>query len=221
MKAVGPRRLNRVCAALAAFAAGAISCGGDSPVKPSAERPSTPVVVAFGDSLTAGPGLRPEETWPALLQQRARAAGYPHRFVNAGVSGDTTSDAVRRLDSAFVPDTLVFIVALGANDGLRGVPIATVRGNLETIVERAQARDLRVLLCGMETPPARGWEYSVEFHRLFPDLAARYDVPLMPFLLFGVLGNPYYNLGDRVHPNAGGMRVIADTMWPYVEPLLE
>ncbi len=221
MRAARWGRLSRVRAALAVLAAGAISCGGDSPVKPSGEPPQRPVVVAFGDSLTAGPGLKPEETWPALLQQRARAAGYPHRFVNAAVSGDTTSDAVRRLDSALVADARVFIIALGANDGLRGVPIATVQDNLEIIIERAQARDLRILLCGMETPPTHGWQYTVGFHRLFPDLAARHGVPLLPFLLFGVVGNPDYNLGDLVHPNAAGMRVIADTMWPYVEPLLD
>ena len=220
MKAVRPRRLSRACAALAALAAGAISCGGDSPVKPTGGRAPTPVVVAFGDSLTAGPGLRPEETWPALLEHRARAAGYPHRFHNAGVSGDTTSDAVRRLDGALIPDGRVFIVALGANDGLRGVPIAAIRSNLEIIIERAQERGLRVLLCGMETPPTHGWQYSVDFHRLFPDLAARYGVPLVPFLLVGVVGNPDYSLGDRIHPNGAGMRVIADTMWPYVQPLL-
>jgi len=190
-------------------------------VTPSPVESVTPVVVALGDSLTAGPGLRAEETYPALLQQRARAAGYAHVFLNAGVSGDTTADGVRRLGSALVPDTRVLIVALGANDGLRGVPIGTIRLNLETIIERAQSRSIRVLLCGMETPPTKGWQYSIDFHRLFPELAGRYGVPLMPFLLFGVAGDPDYNLGDRVHPNAAGMRIMAETIWPYLEPLLK
>lgn len=178
------------------------------------------MVVALGDSLTAGPGLRAEDAYPALLQQRVRAAGYPHLVVNAGVSGDTSSDAVRRVDEALVPNTRVLIVALGANDGLRGLPISVLRANLAAIIERAQARDIKVLLCGMETPPSHGWDYTLEFHNVFPVLAAEYNVPLMPFLLMGVAGNPDLNLGDRVHPNAPGMRRIAENMWPYLEPLL-
>jgi acyl-CoA thioesterase-1 len=180
----------------------------------------TPFVVALGDSLTAGPGVRPEETYPALLQQRVTAAGYRHRVVNAGVSGDTTADGVRRLDRAMVSDTRVLIVALGANDGLRGVPIDSIRRNLSDIIERAQARGIRVLLCGMETPPSRGWNYTVEFHRIFPDIAARYDVPLMPFLLDGVVLLPDFNLEDGFHPNAAGHRRMAENIWPYLEPLL-
>ena len=182
--------------------------------------PVIPVVVALGDSLTAGPGLRPEETYPALLEERARASGHPHRFSNAGVSGDTSTDAARRLDRALVPDTRVLIVALGANDGLRGMPIATIRQNLATIIETAQGRGIRVLLCGMETPPSRGWSYTVDFHRIFPDLAARYNVPLMPFLLDGVALLPDYNLEDGFHPNAAGHRRMAANIWPYLEPLL-
>lgn len=218
MSSAGGGRLSRI-AVVAAGLTLLVSCG-ESSVTPSPVDPVRPVVVAFGDSLTAGPGLREDETYPALLQRRARQAGYPHVFLNAGVSGDTTADAVGRLEAALVPDARVFIVALGANDGLRGVPIATIRRNLEIIIDRAQSRQLRVLLCGMETPPTHGWQYSVDFHRLFPELAGRYGVPLMPFLLFGVAGDPDFNLGDRVHPNAAGMRVIAETMWPYVEPLL-
>jgi acyl-CoA thioesterase I len=197
------------------------SCGSDTPAGPSPAGSVTPLVVALGDSLTAGPGLSATEAYPSLLQQRARAAGYPHLFVNAGVSGDTSQDAVRRLDTVLVPDTRVLIVALGANDGLDGLPISTIRGNLEIIIERAKARNIRVLLCGMETPPTHGFRYTVDFHRVFPELAGRYGVPLMPFLLLGVAGDPDLNLGDRVHPNAAGMRVIAETMWPYLEPLLK
>ena len=198
------------------------ACGGNASISPSdVSQPAvTPIVVALGDSLTAGPGLRPEEAYPALLQDRIRSAGYPHRVVNAGVSGDTSADALRRLDAALVPDTSVLIVAIGANDGLRQVPVATIRRNLSEIIERAQGRNVKVLLCGMETPPVNGWQYTVDFHKIFPDVAATHNVPLMPFLLRGVAGDPEYNLGDRVHPNAAGMKVIANTMWPYLEPLL-
>jgi acyl-CoA thioesterase-1 len=179
-----------------------------------------PVVVVLGDSLTAGPGLRPDEAYPALLQQKAVAAGYPHRIVNAGVSGDTTSDALGRLDRALEPEARVLIIALGANDGLRHVPIEQIHSNLARIIEAGQERGLRILLCGMETPPSHGWQYTLDFHRVFPELAERYDLPLMPFLLGGVVGKPELNLGDLAHPNPAGMRVIADAMWPYLEPLL-
>ena len=203
-----------ICAILLA----AIACETGAPTQPRAGEP--PVIVALGDSLTAGPGLRAEETMPARLQERVRAAGYPHVVVNAGVSGDTTADAVARLDRALVPRASVLIIALGANDGLRGVPIATVRRNLEIIIERGQQRGLEVLLCGMETLPNRGWDYALDFHRIYPDLAERYKLPLMPFLLADVVGRAELNLEDGWHPNAAGARVMANNIWPYLEPLL-
>jgi acyl-CoA thioesterase I len=214
-----------VALAPGAVLAALMACGGGTVTRPDeiggapAGGP-VPIVVALGDSLTAGPGLRPEDTYPSRLQERVDARGYPHRIVNAGVSGDTTAGALRRLDAALVPGTRVLIVALGANDGLRGVPVGEVRSNLSRIVERAQARSIHVLLCGMETPPTRGWQYTLDFHRVFPDLAARYTVPLMPFLLAGVVGDRDHNLEDGLHPNAAGARRIADNMWPYLEPLL-
>ena len=200
------------------------ACGGErrssSAAGPDEVRP-TPIVVALGDSLTAGPGVAADATYPAVLQDRIRAEGYPHRVINAGVSGDTSADALRRLDAALVENTAVLIVALGANDGLRGVPVAQMKRNLSEIIRRAKSDEIRVLLCGMETPPTRGWDYTVAFHRAFPELAAEYEVPLVPFLLTGVVGNPDLNLGDRIHPNAAGARRIAETIWPYLEPLLQ
>jgi acyl-CoA thioesterase I len=178
-------------------------------------------VVALGDSLTAGPGLGRNETFPADLQRHAAAAGYPHRIINAGVSGDTSTDIVARFDRDVVATTRVLILAAGANDGLQGVPVAMLRRNLSDMIERAQRRGIRILLCGMETPPTRGFDYTIAFHRLFPELASTYNVPLMPFLLTGVVGVPEYNLGDRVHPNARGAQIIADNVWPYLEPLLK
>ena len=200
-------------------------CGGDSdqpgsaPTSPGSS--TVPVVVVLGDSLTAGPLLSQSQAYPALLESRARSAGYPHRFINAGVSGDTTADALRRFDNAIHQDTRVLVVALGANDGLQGVPINTIKSNLRQILDRARARNLKVLLAGMETPPSNGFQYSVDFHFIFPDIAREYEVPLMPFLLEGVFGNRELNLPDGLHPNAAGMRVIAETMWPYLEPLLQ
>jgi acyl-CoA thioesterase-1 len=157
---------------------------------------------------------------PARLQEQVRAAGLPHVVVNAGVSGDTTTDGVARLDRALVPGTTVLVLALGANDGLRGVPIATIRRNLETIIERAKGRQIKVLLCGMETLPNGGFDYALDFHHIYPDLAQRYTIPLMPFLLVDVIGRPELNLPDGWHPNAAGARVIARNIWPYLEPLL-
>lgn len=208
--------------ALVAFAMVLLAaCGGSSGSSPTGPAPAvTPIVVVLGDSLTAGPLLRTEDAYPALLQERARAAGFPHRVVNAGVLGDTTADGLRRLDAALHPDTRVLVVALGANDGIAGVATDTVKQNLRQIIERARARSIRVLLAGMESLPTHGLEYVVRFHNIFPDLAREFELPLMPFLLEGVFGRPELNLPDGFHPNAAGMRVIASEMWPYLEPLL-
>jgi acyl-CoA thioesterase-1 len=199
------------------LALGAMGCSGDSPTGPSA---GTPIIVAFGDSLTSGPGLKPEQTYPALLQQRIAAAGKHYRVVNAGVSGDTTSEALQRIDKALVPDTGILILAIGINDGLRGLRVATIEQNISAMIERARARDIKVLLCGMEAPPVNGFTYTIEFHRMFTRLAERYNVPLVPFFLIGIVGNDELNLDDTLHPNEAGHRVIADTIWPYLRPLL-
>jgi acyl-CoA thioesterase-1 len=178
-------------------------------------------IVALGDSLTAGKGLDDDEAYPAILERMLKSAGLPFAVKNHGVSGDTSADAVRRLEAALAESPAIMIVALGANDGLRGVPVAQVRRNLETIVEAAQARKVSVLLCGMEALPVNGWEYTLEFHRLFPVLAEKYQVPLVPFILKGVLGNPRLVQDDHVHPNAAGAAIIAQTIWPYLRPIAE
>ena len=213
----------RAAHALVALAlVGVVSCGDDSTNPPTNPGPAAnaPVVVVLGDSLTAGPGLRTEDAYPALLQERARSADLPHRFVNAGVSGDTTADALRRIDAALVPETRVLVVALAANDGIVGVPVDTVKQNLRQIIQRARTRNISVLLAGMESAPTHGVDYSVRFHNIFPELAAEFNVRLMPFLLQNVLGRPDLNLPDGIHPNAAGMRVISTEMWPFLEPLL-
>ena len=205
--------------ACAVLSATALACSSsNTPTTPATT--DAPKVVVLGDSLTAGPGLRNDETMPARLQEHVRAAGLPHTVVNAGVSGDTTGDAVGRLDRALVSDATVLVIALGANDGLRGVPIATVRRNLETIIQRARGRQMKILLCGMETLPNRGFEYALDFHQIFPDLAQQYNIPLMPFLLIDVVGRAELNLPDGWHPNAEGARVMARNIWPHLEPLL-
>jgi len=182
-----------------------------------AERPR---IVALGDSLTAGRGIGSASAFPAILQQRVDEAGLEYTVVNAGVSGDTTTGAVRRLERALEGDVRILIIALGANDGLRGVPIEQLKSNLSRIIEAAQARGITVLLCGMETLPIRGWDYTVAFHNAYRDLAQRYGVTLVPFILMNVIGKPELMQPDRAHPNAAGARVIAENIWPYLQPLL-
>jgi acyl-CoA thioesterase-1 len=201
-----------------ALAVSTIACNGQSsPVAPDA---GTPAIVAFGDSLTSGPGLRPEQTYSALLQSRVSDAGHKYRVVNAGVSGDTSTEALRRFDAALTADASIVIIAIGINDGLRGVPVATVERNVAAMIERAQARRIRVLLCAMEAPPIGGLAYTLDFHRIFTRLSERFNVPLVPFFLIGIVGNDELNLDDTLHPNAAGHKVIAETIWPYLRPML-
>jgi acyl-CoA thioesterase-1 len=175
-------------------------------------------IVVLGDSLAVSP--TPPESFPAHLHRRVEAAGLPWTVVNAGVRGDTTAGGLRRFSEAVPGDTHILVLALGANDGLRGVPVSTITSNLSQIIERAQERGIRVLLCGMETPPSGGWEYTLAFHRIFPVLATRYGLPLVPFLLAGVALNAALNGPDHVHPNAEGARRIAETVWTYLEPMI-
>jgi acyl-CoA thioesterase-1 len=200
------------------FAAAAVAC--NSQASPAAPDGGVPVVVALGDSLTSGPGLRPQETYPSLLQKRISDAGRNYNVTNAGVSGDTSSQALARFDEALVPGTRILVLAIGINDGLRGVPIESVERNISTMIERAQSRGIRVLLCAMEAPPVRGFGYTLQFHQLFVGLAERHSVPLVPFFLAGIIGNDTLDLNETLHPNAAGHRIIADTIWPHLRPML-
>jgi acyl-CoA thioesterase I len=175
-------------------------------------------VIVLGDSLAVYPSR--DRSFPAVLQDRLSEREWPWTVTNAGVNGNTTADGLRRLDEVLRGDVAVLVLALGANDGLRGIDISTIESNLSAIITRAQARGVKVLLCGMETPPIRGWAYTLAFHRLFVGLAAEHGVALVPFLLAGVALNPDLNGPDGIHPNAAGARRIADTVWPYLEPLL-
>jgi len=205
----------------------ASACSGSRPAQPAPEAAAPPSdaaaplaamkVVALGDSLTAGLGLDPSEAYPALLEARLRAAGFPVVVVNAGVSGDTTAGGLRRVDWALDASVKVMIVALGGNDGLRGLPAAEMTRNLSGIIERAQARHVTVILAGMEAPPNLGPEYTAAFRQVYRDLAAQYRVAFLPFLLAGVAGDPALNQSDGIHPNAAGARKVADLLWPYVE----
>jgi acyl-CoA thioesterase I len=180
-----------------------------------------PRIVFLGDSLTAGLGLPVSAAYPSLLQQRLNQAGMHFQVVNAGVSGDTSADALSRLDWALEGDVRVLIVALGGNDGLRGLPAEQLRDNLAAIVERAQARGITVVLAGMEAPPNYGRDYIVSFHKVYPALAATYHLALIPFLLQNVAGIDTLNQRDGIHPTAAGARIVADNVWAVLKPVVE
>jgi acyl-CoA thioesterase-1 len=182
---------------------------------------SRPRVVALGDSLTAGLGLPLAESYPSVLQGVMTAAGYDYEVVNAGVSGDTTAGGLRRLEWVLEGDVRVLIVALGANDGLRGLSIEQMRGNLAAMIELAKSREIEVLLAGMEALPNLGAEYTTAFRGVYLDLADQYRVRLLPFLLAGVAGDPSLNQADGIHPNAEGARRVADLVWSALEPILQ
>jgi acyl-CoA thioesterase-1 len=176
--------------------------------------------VALGDSLTAGYGIGESLAFPAVLQSRLDSEGYDYQVINAGVSGATSQAALARVNAALAGDVRILILALGVNDGLRRVPVEAVGANLARIIETAQARRIAVLLCGMEAPPIYGQPYTAAFHRLYQDLAARYQVELVPFVMLSLLGRPDRLLPDRLHPNAAGAQAIAEQLWPYLKPLL-
>lgn len=178
------------------------------------------VIVALGDSLTDGLGVARDEAYPARLEARLAREGYDYHVVNAGVSGDTSAGGLRRLDWVLRANPEIVIVALGANDGLRGQPVAALRDNLVAIVRRLRASGARVLLTGMRVPTNYGAAYTRDFAAVFPDVAHRTNVTLVPFLLEGVAGEARFNQADGLHPNAQGHQMIADHLWPHVRAML-
>ena len=182
---------------------------------------SLPRIVFLGDSLTAGLGLTPPDYVTALIQARLDRDGYRYRVVNAGVSGDTSAGGLSRLDWSLEGNVAVLVVELGANDGLRGLPVPQMKRNLGEIITRAKQRGIKVILTGMEAPPNYGAAYTSEFRQAFRDLAGEHDVVFMPFYLDGVAGIARLNQGDGIHPNAAGSRIIEQAVWRVLEPELE
>jgi len=180
-------------------------------------------VVVLGDSITAGYGLDPEQAYPALLQQQIDAAKLPFTVVNAGVSGDTTADGLRRVDWALDAGADVLVVALGANDGLRGIPPKRTEENLFKIIQRARAKcpGIAVIVAGMQMPGNMGREFVEQFRTLFPRVAAENDAVLVPFLLEGVGGMTELNQPDRIHPTAEGQKRVALNVWKVLQKVLE
>lgn len=179
-----------------------------------------PEVLAFGDSLTAGYGLPAAEAFPARLEARLEDEGFGVKIVNAGVSGDTTTDGLARLDWALADKPDCVILALGANDALRGIDPKIVRANLDKMIDKIQAAGAKVLLLGMLAPANWGAEYEHDFDAIYPDLAKAHGVPLYPFFLEGVAMNPALNQPDGMHPNARGVAVMVDRIAPLVAKML-
>ncbi len=179
-------------------------------------------VVAFlGDSLTAGPGLSTKETFPAIIQQKITGAELPWIVQNSGVSGDTTSLALSRLNWALKPNPKVLVVALGSNDGMRGLSLEIMEKNIREIVARAQQRGIKVILIGQKLPLNFPADYRRRFAAVYPRIARQYRIPLVPFMLEGVALNEQFVLEDGVHPNADGAKKIAENVWPVLVSQIE
>lgn len=209
-----PQGLPRLIAALICVLP-LVATGGHAPAA------EPPVIVAFGNSLTAGLGVPLEQSYPARLERRLRAAGYPHQVVNAGVSGDTTAGGLRRVGAVLAHQPTIVIVELGANDGLRGIGLAQIRKNLGQIIRRLQAANVTVVLAGMKLPPNYGPTYTDTFAAMYADLAKQYGAVLIPFFLDGVAAQPELNQPDGIHPTADGYGIIVDRIWPLLIPLLD
>jgi acyl-CoA thioesterase-1 len=180
-------------------------------------------VLFFGNSLTAGYGLDPSESFPSLIQQKIDSTHLNYKSVNAGVSGETSAGGNARIDWILKQPVDVFVLELGANDGLRGIPVAETRKNLQSIIDKVKAKNPQVelVLAGMQVPPNMGQKYADEFRKMFPDLAEKNDMVLVPFLLEGVGGVRALNQADAIHPTAEGARIVAQNVWSVLEPVLK
>ena len=187
---------------------------------PSYANDERPRIVAFGDSLTAGFGVAPENAYPARLQRRLDEQGVRYRVINAGVSGDTTAGGLRRVEWVLKSRPEVVILELGANDGLRGLNLEQTKANLERIIQRCQQASVDVVLAGMKLPPNYGADYIKRFEAMYPALAKQYRLTLIPFFLDGVAGSSSLNQADGIHPTSEGYRIIADKVFQTVKPLL-
>jgi acyl-CoA thioesterase I len=180
------------------------------------------VVLIVGDSLSAGYGISIPENWPTLLQKRIATAGFPHRVVNASISGDTTSGGLARLPGALSRNSpSIVIIGLGGNDGLRALPLTEIRRNLSRMIQLSQEAGAQVVLAGIHIPPNYGPAYTGAFHEIYHELAAKYGTGLIPFILEGIALNPALMQADRIHPTASAQPVIVENVWPALAPLLD
>ncbi len=218
---------------------GMISCGNSTSKKTEEQSPnelkakteieneiseisSEKTILFFGNSLTAGYGLDTKESFPSLIQDRLDSLELKYTVINAGLSGETTAGGKNRLSWVLKQKVDIFVLELGANDGLRGIPLDETRNNLQTIIDavREKNSETKIILAGMQIPPNMGQEYTKEFRTIFPDLAKKNNLQLIPFLLDGVAGNPDLNLPDGIHPTAEGQKIVRENVWVILEGLL-
>ncbi|MGC1242653.1 MAG: arylesterase [Chryseosolibacter sp.] len=180
------------------------------------------VILFFGDSLTAGYGLSPEDAFPAVVEKKCIKNGTPCKVINAGLSGETSAGGLSRIDWILRQPIDVFVLELGANDGLRGLPLDQTRKNLQSIIDKVKAKNpgVKVVIAGMMVPPNLGPEYTTSFQKIFPELAKKNNAALIPFLLQDVAGYEKLNLGDGIHPNQEGHRIVAENVYKVLGPLL-
>ena len=191
----------------------------------SALDPSTATkktIVFLGDSLSAGTGVKPQEAFPAIVEEKIRANGLPFEVVNAGLGGDTTAGGLRRIDWLLQREIDVLVLELGGNDGLRGLPVANIKANLQAMIAKARAKNpaVKIVVAGMQMPPNLGGDYAEQFRKVFFDVARENDAVMIPFLLEGVGGTRELNQADMIHPNPRGHQIVADVVWKTLEPLL-
>ena len=172
-------------------------------------------ILFFGNSITAGYGLEPNEAFPALIQDIIDSLHLPYKVINAGVSGETTSGGMGRIDWILRQPVDVFVLELGGNDGLRGIPLTVTRSNLQAIIDKVKAKypSVKIVLAGMQIPPNLGQDYTSEFKKIYPELATKNNVSIIPFLLQGVGGDPKLNQDDGIHPNKVGEKIVAENVW--------
>ncbi|MHB8481670.1 MAG: arylesterase [Nitrospiria bacterium] len=183
-------------------------------------KPSPRLIVAFGDSLTAGYGVALAEAYPALLEQKLKKENYPYRVLNAGISGDTTTGGLARINEVIKQKPEIVILELGANDGLRGTRLDIIQNNLSQMIERLRKKKIKVLLAGMKLPPNYGPEYTAGFHRIYLSVSKKYRIPVIPFFLEGTAIKESLNQADGLHPTPEGYKIVTDNLWPYLIPLL-
>ena len=179
-------------------------------------------IVFFGNSLTAGYGLSPSQAFPAIIQKKIDSLGLSYQVVNAGVSGETSSGGNTRVDWILKQQVDIFILELGANDGLRGIPLAETRKSLQSIIDKVRSKypESKLVFAGMQVPPNMGQTYSTEFRNIYTELATKNSMTLIPFILEGVGGEPQLNQEDGIHPTAEGHKIVADNIWRQLKPLL-
>jgi len=194
-----------------------LSITAQNPASPQ----TRPIILAFGDSLTAGYGVQPAAAYPARLQKKLETMGSKYRVVNMGISGDTSAGGRARMKAALEQKPSIVILELGANDGLRGLPIAQMQMNLEQMIQDFQKAGAKVVLAGMTLPRNYGDAYVKSFEDVFRNLARKYDLHLIPFFLEGVAGDPKYTLQDLIHPNAEGYVLVTDIVMKTLKPLLK